>query len=282
MGQLLKKNQTKAVIGKLCVYVVMSAIAATMVIPFLWMLSGSLKTEMSLFALPFRLIPENPRWENYVEVWTRVPYSLFYFNSSKIAILVTLGQIFVCSLGAYALARINFPHRDKVFLLFLTSMMIPNQVTMIPQYQLIRVMGLMNTHAALVLLRLFNPFGVFLLRQFFLSIPMELSESAHIDGCNEFGIYANIILPLSKPALATLTVFTFMGSWNDFIGPLIYLTSKERYTLQLGIRYFQQVYGTEYTLVMASAAMSLIPVIIIYLFAQRYFIEGVATSGLKG
>jgi multiple sugar transport system permease protein len=253
-----------------------------MVIPFIWMLSGSLKTESTLFAMPIKLIPENPRWSNYTEVWTRVPYSLFYINTAKISIIATLGQLFVCSLGAYALARINFPHRDKIFLIFLATMMIPSQVTMIPQYQLMRTLGLTNSHTALILLRLFSPFGVFMLRQFFLSIPMELSESARIDGCGEFAIYYRIILPLSKPALATLTIFTFMGAWNDFIGPLIYLNDKELFTLQLGVRYFQQLYGTEYTLVMAATSLSLIPVIIIYLFAQRYFIEGVATTGLKG
>jgi multiple sugar transport system permease protein len=282
MGKLLTRSKTRNFTGKLFIYVVMSAMAVTMVIPFIWMLSGSFKTETTLFAVPFKLWPEHPRWENYAEVWTRVPYGLFYINTAKISIFATIGQIVVCSLGAYALARINFPHRDKIFLLFLATMMIPNQVTMIPQYQLIRVFHLMDTHAALILLRLFSPFGVFMLRQFFLSIPVELSESARIDGCNEFGIYRKIIMPLSKPALATLLVFTFMGAWNDFMGPLIYLNSKELYTLQLGVRYFQQVYGTEYTLVMAATSLSLIPVIIIYLFAQRYFIEGVATSGIKG
>jgi multiple sugar transport system permease protein len=260
----------------------MSVMAATMVIPFVWMLSGSLKTETTLFSVPFKIIPENPRWENYVNVWTRVPYGLFYINTAKISVLATIGQLAVCSLGAYALARINFPHREKIFMLFLATMMIPNQITMIPQYQLLSVMGLTNKHAAIVLLKLFSPFGVFLLRQFFLSIPMELSESARIDGCNEFGIYSRIVLPLSKPAIATLTVLTFMGAWNDFLMPLIYLNSKELFTLQLGVRYFQQVYGTEYTLVMAATSLSLIPVIIIYLFAQRYFIEGVAATGLKG
>jgi multiple sugar transport system permease protein len=282
MGKLLITAKARDTAGKLFIYVCMSAMAITMVLPFIWMLSGSLKTETTLFALPFRLFPEHPRWSNYAEVWTRVPYGLFYANTAKISVLATIGQLIVCSLGAYALARINFPHRDKIFIVFLATMMIPSQVTMIPQYQLIRVFRLTDTHAPLILLRLFNPFGVFLLRQFFLSIPMELSESARIDGCNEFRTYWNIILPLSKPALATLTVFTFMGTWNDFITPLIYLNSKKLYTLQIGVRYFQQVYGTEYTLVMAATTLSLIPVIIIYLFAQRYFIEGAVASGIKG
>lgn len=281
MGKLLNINR-RVFLSKLLVYIIMSVMAATMVIPFVWMLSGSLKTETTLFSVPFKIIPENPRWENYVNVWTRVPYGLFYINTAKISVLATIGQLAVCSLGAYALARINFPHREKIFMLFLATMMIPNQITMIPQYQLLSVMGLTNKHAAIVLLKLFSPFGVFLLRQFFLSIPMELSESARIDGCNEFGIYSRIVLPLSKPAIATLTVLTFMGAWNDFLMPLIYLNSKELFTLQLGVRYFQQVYGTEYTLVMAATSLSLIPVIIIYLFAQRYFIEGVAATGLKG
>jgi multiple sugar transport system permease protein len=264
------------------IYLILSAIALTMVIPFIWMLSGSVKTEATLFQYPIKMIPENPRWSNFSEVWTRMPYGMFYINTAKIAILSTLGQLLVCSLGAYALARIQFPHRDKIFIIFLATMMIPSQVTMIPQYQLMRVFGLMNRHGAIILLQLFSPFGIFMLRQFFFSIPMELSESARIDGCSEFGIYRRIIMPLSKPAMATLTVFTFMSSWNDFMTPLIYLNDKNLFTLQIGIRYFQQLYGTEYTLVMAATALSLIPVVIIYLFAQRYFIEGIATSGLKG
>jgi multiple sugar transport system permease protein len=253
-----------------------------MIIPFIWMLSGSLKTEATLFEYPIKLLPEHPAWSNYPEVWTRLPYGMFYINTAKIALISTLGQLLVCSLGAYALARIHFPFRDKIFIIFLATMMIPSQVTMIPQYQIMRVLGLMNKHGAIILLHLFNPFGVFMLRQFFLSIPMELSESARIDGCGEFGIYRRIILPLSKPAIATLTVFTFMGSWNDFMTPLIYLNDKNLFTLQIGIRYFQQLYGTEYTLVMAATSLSLIPVVFIYLIAQRYFIEGIATSGLKG
>lgn len=282
MGQLLSGRKARSFTGKALVYLIMSAMAVTMVIPFVWMLSGSLKTEATLFTLPIKLFPDNPRWSNYAEVWTRVPYGMFYINTAKIAVFSTLGQLLVCSLGAYALARINFPHRDKIFLLFLATLMIPSQVTMIPQYQLMRTFGLNNKHGALILLRLFSPFGIFMLRQFFLSIPMALSESARIDGCNEFNIYQKIILPLSKPALATLTVFTFMGAWNDFMGPLIYLNDKNLFTLQIGVRYFQQLYGTEYTLVMAATSLSLIPVIIVYLFAQRYFIEGVAASGIKG
>jgi multiple sugar transport system permease protein len=276
------KARVKTRFRNFFIYFLMSLVSITMIIPFIWMLSGSLKTEATLFQLPIKLIPENPRWSNYVEVWTRVPYALFYFNTAKIAVLSTLGQLLVCSLGAYALSRIQFPHRDKIFLVFLATLMIPSQVIMIPQYQLMSTFRLLNKHASLILLRLFSPFGLFMLRQFFFSIPMELSESAKIDGCNDFGIYRRIILPLSKPAIATLTVFTFMGSWNDFMGPLIYLNDNKLYTLQIGVRYFQQLYGTEYTLIMAATTLSLIPVIILYLIAQRYFIEGIATAGLKG
>jgi multiple sugar transport system permease protein len=275
------KTAQKAILSAI-IYALLSALAITMVIPFIWMLTGSIKTEAQLFAYPIKLFPENPVWSNYSEVWNRVPYGIFYINTAKIALIATVGQILVCSLGAYALARINFPHRDKIFILFLATMMIPSQVTMIPQYQIMRNLHLVNKHGSLILLRLFSPFGVFMLRQFFLGIPMELTESARIDGCNEFGIYRRIILPLSRPALATLTVFTFMGAWNDFLSPMIYLNDKNLFTLQIGIRYFQQLYGTEYTLVMAATALSLIPVIMVYLFAQRYFIEGIATTGLKG
>jgi len=260
----------------------LALLAVTMVIPFVWMVTGALKTEATLFAMPMRLLPEKAKWTNFTEVWNRVPYAMFYLNTAKIAVLATIGQLVVCSLGAYAFARIDFPHRDKLFLLFLATMMIPSQVTMIPQFGLIKALGLMNKHGALILLRLFSPFGVFMLRQFFLNIPFELSEAARIDGCNECSIYARIILPLSKPAIATLTVFTFLSAWNDYMTPLIYLSDQRLFTLQIGIRFFQQMYGSEYTLILAATTLSLIPVIVVYLFAQRYFIEGVASSGLKG
>jgi multiple sugar transport system permease protein len=278
-----RKALRPAVSGKqLFSYLLLTLVAVIMIIPFVWMLSGSLKNEATSVAVPGQLSPDQPVWSNYHTVWTRVPFEMFYLNTIKIAVISTLGVLIVSALAAYAFAKLQFPGRDKLFLLYLATMMIPGQVTMIPQFTIIKEMGLINNHWALILLDLVHPFGVFLLRQFFIGIPNDLSESARIDGCSEFGIFARIIVPLSKPAIATLTIFTLLGSWNSFLNPLIYLSSKELYTLQIGIRYFQQLYGTEYPLIMAATTLSLLPIIVVYLFTQRYFIEGISTTGLKG
>ncbi|RCW77343.1 carbohydrate ABC transporter permease [Saliterribacillus persicus] len=263
-------------------YFILLIVAVVMVMPFVWMLSGSLKDAATIFQDSMNLIPDNPRWDNYPKVWTSVPFAMFYWNTTKVAFLTTVGTVLTSALAAYAFAKLEFPGRDKIFFLYIATMMIPDQVTMIPQFVLMRDLGLINTHTALILVKLFHPFGVFLLRQFFLTIPNELSDSARIDGCSEFRIFWNIILPLSKAALGTLVIFSLLNSWNDFINPLIYLSDQSLFTLQVGIRYFQQLYGADYHLIMAATTLSLIPIIIVYLFAQKYFIEGISTTGLKG
>ncbi|UOQ83506.1 carbohydrate ABC transporter permease [Gracilibacillus salinarum] len=263
-------------------YVMLILVAMVMVMPFVWMVSGSLKDAATIFQDSMNIIPENPNWDNYPKVWGSVPFAMFYWNTTKVAVLTTLGTVLTSALAAYAFAKLEFPGREKIFFLYIATMMIPDQVTMIPQFVLMRDLGLLNTHTALILVKLFHPFGVFLLRQFFLTIPNELSDSARIDGCSEFRIFWNIILPLSKAALGTLVIFTLLNSWNDFINPLIYLSEQSLFTLQIGIRYFQQLYGADYHLIMAATTLSLIPIVIVYLFAQKYFIEGISTTGLKG
>lgn len=264
------------------VFAVLILIAVTMLFPFLWMVLGSLKPKAELFAVPMKLFPSTWMWKNYRDVFQKIPFVQFYINTAKIAIFSTLGQVITCALSAYAFAKLKFKGRDFLFMLYLATMMIPYQVTMIPQYELMNKLNLLNSHTALILLHCFSPFGVFLLRQFFVSIPDSLIEAARIDGARDFRILTQIVLPLSKSALATLVTLKFLDSWNEFTGPLIFLNEKVKYTLQIGIRAFQQENGVEYTLIMAATTMSLIPIVLIYICAQKYFIEGIAATGVKG
>lgn len=271
----------KKVFNKTIKYIVIVLISLAMVTPFVWMLSASLKLESEIFGFPIKWIPETFRWENYKNVWTQVPFHLFYLNTLKIAIITTILLIFNSSLAGYAFAKVRFPERNKIFFIYIATMMIPYQVMMIPQFMLMKEIGLIDSHWALILLGSFNPFGVFLFRQFFLSVPDELLEAARIDGLTEFGIYWRIMMPLSKPAIATLVIFSFMHAWNDFLGPLIYLTSEKLYTLQLGMQYFITEYNTDYALLMAAAVSAIVPTIIVYFLAQDHFVEGVANTGIK-
>jgi multiple sugar transport system permease protein len=280
--KIASEFNAKRFLHTMMVYILLLLLVVVTVLPFVWMVSGSLKSQATIFEDTMNLIPSDPLWSNYSEVWNTVPFGLFYFNTIKVTILSTAGSLISASLAAYAFAKLKFPGRDKLFLLYLATMMIPGQAIMIPQFSIINSMGLVNTHWALVLLHLFNPYGVFLLRQFFIQLPNDLNESARIDGCTEFGIFWRIVLPLAKPAIVTLAVFSLLWSWNDFLQPLIYLSQEKLFTIQLGIRYFQQLNGSNYPLIMAATTMSLIPMIFIYLLAQRYFIEGIAITGIKG
>lgn len=264
------------------IFIILVLVAITMLFPFVWMVIGSLKPKAELFAVPMKLLPSTWMWKNYLAVFQKIPFFLFYANTAKIAVLSTIGQVVTCSLSAYAFAKLQFKGRDLLFMLYLGTMMIPYQVTMIPQYELMNNFGLLNSHTALILLHCFSPFGVFLLRQFFVSIPDSLIEAARIDGAGDLRILGQIVLPLSKSALATLVTLKFLDSWNEFTGPLIFLNEKTKYTLQIGIRAFQQENGTEYTLILAATTLSLIPIVLIYIFAQKYFIEGIAATGVKG
>jgi len=212
----------------------------------------------------------------------RSAFTAFYLNSIIVAVCVTVGQVFTSSLAAYAFARLRFPGRDKLFLGYLGTLMVPYVVTMIPVFILLRLMHLVDTYAALILPAMFSAYGTFMLRQFFLTIPTELEDAARIDGCGKWGIYANVILPLSKPALATLTTFVFLNNWNSFMWPLIVISSPEKRTLPLGLYAFMGQYGTEWTLLMAASLMVLLPVLIVFLLGQRYFVRGIVLSGLKG
>ncbi len=269
-------------ISKVILYIILIALTFITLLPFIWMLSASLKLEAEVFSVPIQWIPSDPQWNNYQKIWQKIPLALFTFNSLKLSVIITLIQLFTCSFAAYGFAKCKFKARNTLFLAYVVTIAIPWQVYMLPQYILMQKMGLVDTHLAIILLQSFSAFGVFLLRQFYVSIPDELLEAARIDGLSEYSIYARIVLPLAKSALATLTIFTFVAVWNDFMGPMIYFNSTSVKTIQLGIRMFISQYSAEYNLIMAASIFSLVPIFILYVSFQKFFVEGIATSGLKG
>lgn len=253
-----------------------------MVGPFIWMLSTSLKTLEEAFRFPPTFIPESIQWQNYADIFEAAPFGRFYFNSIVVAVAVTVGQLTTCSMGAYAFARLHFKGRDKMFLMYLATLMVPFQVTMIPIFIIVKNLGWIDTYQALIVPTIFSPYGTFLLRQFFMTIPNELEESVKIDGGGYFRCFFQIILPLTKPALATLGTFVFLFSWNNFQWPLLVINTLNMNTLPLGISFFQGRFATQWNLLMAAATITMLPLLIVYLFAQRYFIEGITLSGMKG
>jgi multiple sugar transport system permease protein len=272
----------KVPLSTIAVYLTVIVITIIMLLPFIWMLSASLKLSRDVFAFPIEWIPSEPRWQNYIDIWTKIPLALFIYNTSKLTIIVTALQLLTSSFAAYAFAKLNFPYKNTLFLGYIATIAMPWQVYMVPQFLLMREFGLNNTHLALICLQAFTAFGVFLMRQFYMSIPTELCEAARIDGMNEYQIWAKIMLSLSKPALSTLTIFTFVTTWNDFLGPMIYLTRTELKTIQIGLRMFISQYSAEYGLIMAASVVALVPVLIVFLALQRFFVEGVASTGIKG
>jgi len=259
------------------------AAALSMVVPFLWMISTSLKQRGMVFVLPPQWIPNPPQWDNYAQVTRRFPFVANTVNSMKVAILGSFGQIVSCSLAAYAFARMRFPGSKVIFMILLATMMIPGQVTAIPVFLIWNKLGGVNTHWPLILPSwLGGAFGTFLLRQTYLGIPQEYSDAAKIDGAGHWRILTHIYLPMSKPALATLAVFVFLGLWNDFLTPVIYLSSPAKMTLQVGLSYFRGQFNTEWNLLMAGTVIAVLPVLVLYMVVQRYFVQGIALAGLKG
>lgn len=278
----LSNKKTNHTIMMVIIYVVLIIVTALMLIPFLWMLSASLKMNKDVFTFPIQWIPDNPRWKNYVDIWTKIPLLTFVKNSAKLTIIVTLLQLFTSSFAAYAFAKMNFKGKNVLFLGYIATIAVPWQAYMVPQFMMMRAWHLNNTHLAIICLQAFSAFGVFLMKQFYEGVPTELCEAARIDGLTEYGIWFRIMLPLSKPALSTLTIFTFVSTWNDFLGPLIYLTRNELKTIQIGLRMFISQYSAEYGLIMAASVIALIPVLVVFLALQKYFVQGVASTGLKG
>ncbi|QUL53186.1 carbohydrate ABC transporter permease [Paenibacillus tritici] len=264
------------------VYALLILTVLAMLVPYIWMLSSSLKLNKDVFSFPMQWIPSNPRWENFADIWTRIPLGRFIYNTAKLSIIVTILQLLTSSFAAYAFSKLHFRGKNVIFLGYIATIAIPWQAYMVPQFILMRYMGLNNTHLAIILLQAFSAFGVFMMRQFYQGVPDELCEAARIDGLSEYGIWARIMLPLSKPALSTLTIFTFVATWNDFLGPMIYLTDTKLKTIQIGLRMFISQYSAEYGLIMAASVVSIIPVVIVFLALQKYFVQGVAASGIKG
>lgn len=278
----MSNKKTNSIVTKVIIYVVLIIITALMLVPFIWMLSASLKMNKDVFSFPIEWIPSNPRWRNYVDIWTKIPLLTFVKNSAKLTIIVTLLQLFTSSFAAYAFAKMDFKGKNVLFLGYIATIAVPWQAYMVPQFMMMRSWNLNNTHLAIIFLQAFSAFGVFLMKQFYEGVPSELCEAARIDGLTEYGIWFKIMLPLSKPALSTLTIFTFVSTWNDFLGPLIYLTRNELKTIQIGLRMFISQYSAEYGLIMAASVIALIPVLIVFLALQKYFVQGVAATGIKG
>jgi len=286
--ELLASKEMKAkreLTIKFITYAFLVAFGVTMMLPFFWMLSTSLKETQAVYVFPPKWIPDPVVWASYLKVWSVVPFARFYLNSMLVALAVTLGQVFTSAFAAYAFSRLTFPGRDKLFFSYLATMMIPGSVTLVPVYILMVHFRWIDSYKALIIPAMFSAYGTFMLRQFFMGIPRDLEDAARIDGCSLFGIFWKIILPLSKPILATLTTFTFMASWNNFMWPLLVTESVEKKTLPIGLAYFQEVYQytqPDWALLMAGSLLVTIPVIIVFVFNQRFFVEGIKMSGIKG
>ena len=274
------KKKTQA--GKIILFIVCCLVAVIMVIPFIWMLSASFKLKNEIFSVPIRWIPEVFHADNYETIMQKINFPRYFFNTAKVTIIITLLQLLTCSMAAYAFSKLHFPGRDTIFLAYLGTMMVPWHAIMIPQFIVIQKLHLYDNHLSLILTGAFSAFGVFVLRQTMLSIPDSLNEAAKIDGCGPVGIYWRIILPLTKTGLATLTVLTFNNVWNDYMGPMIYLDKDTNRTIQLGLATFKRQFDTDYGAIMAGTVISLIPVVIIYVVAQKYIVDGIAYSGVKG
>jgi multiple sugar transport system permease protein len=268
--------------GRVLLYVTMYGMAILTIAPFAWMVMTSFKPIAEIFTYPPTWLPDEFTFSNYVDAFGAAPFGRYYFNSLFVSLAVTAGQLVTCSLAAYAFARMQFRGRDVFFYLFLGTMMVPFHVTMIPSFMILNWLGWIDTYSALIVPGLASAFGTFLLRQFFLTIPKELEEAAFIDGCTRFGALWRIIVPLSRPALATLAIFTFMTVFNDFIWALIVIDSEEMYTVQLGLAIFRDRYGTEWGSLMAGSVVATLPILLVFFFAQRYFIRGITLSGMKG
>jgi len=267
--------------GKLLIHAMLIAGAFVMVIPFLWMLTLSLKPAALTHQSPY-LIPTHFEVANYEKAWQTAPFGRYYLNTLVMTAGIVLGQVLLSSLAAYAFARLRFPGRDALFMVFLATMMVPFYVTLIPSYLIIDRLGWIDSYAALIVPRMVSAFGIFLLRQYYQGIPRELDEAAMIDGASRLGIWWRIILPLSGPGLATLGIFAFMFAWNDFLWPLVVINDPDMRTVQLGLAMFQGRYGTQWTLLMAGTVTATLPTLIVFLIGQRWFIQSVAQSGVKG
>jgi multiple sugar transport system permease protein len=281
--ELRARSRRRRTIGRKAIgYLALSLMAVIALVPFLWTLSTSLKNIDEVFVFPPQWIPDKLQWSNYSTLWRELPIGRWIVNSTVVVVLAVLGKLILASTAAYAFARLRFPGRDWIFYVFLTALMIPWEVTLIPGFVLMRQFGWIDTPAALIIPSIGDVFGIFLLRQYFMAIPKELDDSARVDGAGYFRIFWSIVLPLSRAPLAVVSALGFMGVWNSFLWPLVMINTPERFTLPVGLQLLNSQHSTDWTTLMAGDMISLIPVIVVYLAAQRYFVEGITVTGLKG
>lgn len=279
----LSKKRLKGFVRSILIHSALIPFAFVFMLPFLWMLSTSLKSNVQLFVYPPILVPIPAAWENYPTAVVYIDFFLYLRNTLIIACSATIGAVISCSLVAYSLARIPWPGRNFLFILTVATLMLPFQVTLIPLFLVFKGLGWVGDFRPLIIPHFFGgALYIFLLRQFFMTIPMELSEAAHIDGASEFRIYWSIILPLAKPALATVAIFEFIARWRDYLGPLIYLNDQKLYTLSLGIYEYRSQYGAEWGLLMAASVLITLPIVLLFFFLQKTFVQGITLTGIKG
>jgi ABC-type glycerol-3-phosphate transport system permease component len=280
---ILSSRAVRQTIGMIVGYSAVLLVGVALCLPFLWAVSTALKSASQVFTVPVRWIPRPVIWTNFREAWTAMPFTRFLGNTVFITFSAVVLTAISASLTAYGFARLEFWGRDFLFMVMLATLMVPGQVRLIPLYILFRNLGWLNSYKPILVPTFFgaNAFYIFLLRQFFRTMPRDLSDAARIDGCNTLGIYWRIYLPLSKPAMATVMIFTFLEHWDDFFRPLIYINSREKYTLALGIAHFSSEFGTDYTLLMAISVVIMLPCLVLFFSAQKLFVEGIVMSGLK-
>lgn len=263
-------------------YVTLAVAAAAVLVPFYWMAMSSLKTNNEVYAIPVQWFPRSTLWHNYLDIWRKSNMGAWLGNTVLVSAAVTILQVATGSFAAYGFAKVRFPGRDALFLAYVATIAVPWQSYMIPQFVLMSKLHLSDTLWSIIALQAFSAFGVFLMKQYYESIPDELLDAARIDGMSEYAIYRRIMLPLSVPALASLALLTLVTAWNDYLGPLLYLRSPHLWTIQLGLKSFINQYNAEYALIMTGSVLSVLPIAVIFLLGQRYFVEGIATTGLKG
>ncbi|OWA34977.1 sugar ABC transporter ATP-binding protein [Saccharibacillus sp. O16] len=269
--------------AKVLLTLLMSGFALLMIVPFVWMIGTSFKTPAEVFQYPVKWIPTTLNWEHHIRVWSGADgFATYYLNSIKISLISTVGAVFLSSLAAYGFARIKFKGREPLFLLYLSMMMVPPQVLFVPKFIMFDAIGIYNTHLALILPGMFTIFGVFMMRQFFLSVPGEITEAAFIDGAGHFRIFFRLMLPLAKPAIATLAIIDFSWHWNDYENALVFLLDKNLFTVPLGLQNFILENTVDYNGMMAAATAGIVPMLVVFLIGQRYIIQGVAGSAVKG
>jgi putative chitobiose transport system permease protein len=271
-----------SLVQRVILYLLLLGVGVVLLLPFAWLLSTALKAESAdLFAYPPQWIPDPIVWGNFVKAWDILPFGLYLFNTFFIAITTVLLNLLFCSLTAYALARMRFKGRQTILLLVLATTMVPFQVLLIPLFIVTLKLGMVDTYAGVILPMAVNAFGIFLLRQAFTTVPQDLEDAARIDGCSDLQIYARIMLPLIKPALATQAAFTFVAQWNDFLWPLVVLKSRELYTLQLGLASLQGVFGVNWRYISAASVIALVPTLLFFLLTQRFFTQGLTSGAVK-